>query len=637
MQSKVVSRGPVARLAPFGGIRERTVPRATSIVFSRKRMNEAVRRASLVFMLGAGFGLAAGFPLQARAQSTPYSTAIAVPGTIEAENFDRGGEGVAYHDNKAGNSGNKYRTSEDVDLITSRDSAGGGYVVNNFETGEWLAYTINVATTGYYDIDLRASSTFANSAFHLQIDGQDVTGPVNVPNTGKWNTFQWAGKKSVALVAGKHILKVFANQQYFNLNSIRIRAAAAAPAPTPYSGTPISLPNAFEAENFDKGGQGVAYNDKVSGNAGGQYRTSEDVDIIVSTDTAGGYAVNNFETGEWLTYTVNVATAGQYDIAVRAASMMNGGAFHAEVNGSNVTGSVVVPNTGSWNTFQWVTKQGVTLAAGTQVLKLVADQQYFNVNSIQVTQAGTAPAPAPAPAPTSPDTSNRQFFCTFANAPTDCGFYVQQKEAGRATIVSNGRDGGTAVRLHTEPGDNNVAGSGSENERNDLSLSSSATDCSEGKEAWWAHSVLFPSDYNAPPSGYGVVMDFHHTGGTGQANFHVDSDRWDGKMHLRGYGGSQDANHYEVVLGPITKNVWYDFVYNVRWSSGSGGFMKAWLNGQKVLDHQGPTLYAGMGCYLKLANYHTAFGEPSSIIHDRVIRGSTPASVSLTPLEGVNQ
>ena len=52
-------------------------------------------------------------------------------------------------------------------------------------------------------------------------------------------------------------------------------------------------------------------------------------------------------------------------------------------------------------------------------------------------------------------------------------------------------------------------------------------------------------------------------------------------------------------------------------------------------DYSGPTLCSGQGCYLKLANYHTPFGKPSSVIHDRVIRGTAAATVSLTPLEGV--
>jgi hypothetical protein len=39
--------------------------------------------------------------------------------------------------------------------------------------------------------------------------------------------------------------------------------------------------------------------------------------------------------------------------------------------------------------------------------------------------------------------------------------------------------------------------------------------------------------------------------------------------------------------------------------------------------------------YLKLANYHDDFGQQSALIHDRIIRGTTAASVALTPLEGV--
>src|SRR5205807_5067347 len=120
----------------------------------------------------------------------------------------------------------------DVDIIVSTDSAGGGYVVNNFETGEWLAYTVNVISGARYDIELRVSSAVSNSAFHIEIDGINVTGSVLVPNTGNWNTFQWVGETGVPLTAGTHVLKIVADQQYFNLNSIRVLAMS---APSPYS------------------------------------------------------------------------------------------------------------------------------------------------------------------------------------------------------------------------------------------------------------------------------------------------------------------------------------------------------------------------------------------------------------------
>src|SRR2546430_5128031 len=83
--------------------------------------------------------------------------------------------------------------------------------------------------------------------------------------------------------------------------------------------------------------------------------------------------------------------------------------------------------------------------------------------------------PPPASAQISP---NAVWSCEFTNSPTDCGLFLQAFASNRATIVSPGRDGPTAVQLITEPGDINIAGSGA-NERTDLTLSTSSTYRSE--------------------------------------------------------------------------------------------------------------------------------------------------------------
>jgi hypothetical protein len=129
-------------------------------------------------------------------------------------------------------------------------------------------------------------------------------------------------------------------------------------------------------------------------------------------------------------------------------------------------------------------------------------------------------------------------------------------------------------------------------------------------------------------------------------NIRPASDSAPGQLGIVGYGGATNAaGRFESVVGPIEKNKWYDFVYHVRWSSGADGFFDAWVNGRKVLTHRGPTLYVGQGVYLKLANYHNPVCDPfpacigthraSSVIHDRVIRGTTALSVSSGSLEGV--
>jgi hypothetical protein len=238
-----------------------------------------------------------------------------------------------------------------------------------------------------------------------------------------------------------------------------------------------------------------------------------------------------------------------------------------------------------------------------------------------------------------------EFFCDFERSWTGCGFFEQSKAAGRASLVTVA--GMRGVRLHTRPGDSNVAGSGTA-ERNDLALSQAASGCYEGREYWWAHSILFPDDYVDPPMStestwnWAVVFDFHNSSpGAGQANFQINampvsaiaSDRPTGLGFQVAHGSQAKSTVHREPIGPVVRNVWHDFVYHIKWSSKADGYFTAWVNGAIKMDYRGPTLYPGQGCYLKLANYHTAFGKPSSVVHGRVIRGTSAAAVSRTLLQ----
>lgn len=239
------------------------------------------------------------------------------------------------------------------------------------------------------------------------------------------------------------------------------------------------------------------------------------------------------------------------------------------------------------------------------------------------------------------------YSCLFDATLQDCGFREQARAAGRAVLVEIA--GMRGVRLQTLPGDNHVYGS-RDAERSDLALSQRASDCYEGREHWWAHSVLFPDDYVAPPEStattwnFGAVADFHNSGrGAGQANFQVTAmpataispDRPIGLNFQIHHGDQRSPIRYDAPIGPVEKNVWYRFVYHVKWTSDTDGYFDAWVNGKRKMAYRGPTLYLGQGCYLKLANYHTAFGERSSVIHARVIRGGSARAVTAGPLEGV--
>jgi len=309
--------------------------------------------------------------------SGPYGgTPVSLPGTIQAENFDTGGSGVAYSDTSTGNAGGQYR-STDVDVETTSDT-GGGYDIGWVAPGEWLKYTVNVAAAGTYNIEARVASSGAGGTFHIEANGVDKTGPITIPNTGGWQIWTTVTKSNVSLAAGDQVWRVVFDTtgpggSIGNLNYLRLTTGTGGGgSSTAYGGTPVALPGTIQAENFDDGGSGVAWLDTSVANEGGQYR-STNVDVETTSDVAGGYDVGWIFASEWLKYTVNVTTAGTYDLEARVASSGNGGTFHIEINGANVTGAMTVPNTGGWQTWTTIKKTGVSLSAGTQVWKVVFD------------------------------------------------------------------------------------------------------------------------------------------------------------------------------------------------------------------------------------------------------------------------
>ncbi|MGI4787476.1 MAG: carbohydrate-binding protein, partial [Janthinobacterium lividum] len=265
--------------------------------------------------------------LAGQSYETPYGgTASPVPGRIEAENYDTGGQNLGYYDTTSGNTGGGYIRNDDVDIRGTNDT-GGGNQVGWTATGEWLKYTINVTAAGYYAFQLRTASGVAGSA-HIEIDGVNVTGPIAVPSTGNWDTFTTLSTTGTNLTAGVHVMRLYWDAGGPDINWISLVPWYAG---TPYGngGSAWPIPGKIEAENYDNGGTNIAYHDTTPGNAGGGYTRNDDVDIrSVVSDTGGGYQVGYTDVGEWLKYTVNVTTAGHYTFQTRMATGESGGSMH---------------------------------------------------------------------------------------------------------------------------------------------------------------------------------------------------------------------------------------------------------------------------------------------------------------------
>ena len=83
-----------------------------------------------------------------------------------------------------GNEAGVYRQT-DVDIIRvfHGDEPFPYYGLTSVSAGEWLNYTVNVATTGIYTITVEVQSIGPGGTFHLEVNGVDKTGPVSVPDT----------------------------------------------------------------------------------------------------------------------------------------------------------------------------------------------------------------------------------------------------------------------------------------------------------------------------------------------------------------------------------------------------------------------------------------------------------------------
>ncbi len=158
----------------------------------------------------------------------PYSgTPAPVPGKVEAEEYDRACDQAAYYDTDLPNTGGVFR-GERVDIEACTD-AGAGYNIGWTATGEWLEYTVNVAATGTYDLNFRIASGAAGGRLRVEMDGVDITGPVNIPVTGGWANWQNVVSTNKSMNAGVHIMRVYVENAGFNINYININTNSVLP------------------------------------------------------------------------------------------------------------------------------------------------------------------------------------------------------------------------------------------------------------------------------------------------------------------------------------------------------------------------------------------------------------------------
>ena len=144
---------------------------------------------------------------QAQKARRAYDGPISIPGSLQFEDFDVQGEGLTFHDSDAVDEGGyAYRKdNEGVDIISS----GKNFLVASTAEGEWMEYTVNVKSDGYYKFDAKVGSDVEGSAFSISLNEDGTLIPlaeVTVPLTE--GTTKISGGLSEPLTAGQHFLRV---------------------------------------------------------------------------------------------------------------------------------------------------------------------------------------------------------------------------------------------------------------------------------------------------------------------------------------------------------------------------------------------------------------------------------------------
>ncbi|MCF0220899.1 MAG: carbohydrate-binding protein, partial [Fibrobacter sp.] len=169
-------------------------------------------------------GLAGGTVVDPEPQVPYKGTAWAIPGKIEAEDFDVPGKGrnedgttnQSFSVANSGNGNSDYRK----DLSPNLYKNGTGVVVGYNNTGNWYEYTVNVAKDGEYTMYAAVASA-AGGAFTLSMDGLDITKSISVPaaksGTDSYDEYEKVSAK-VKLSAGKHIMRLTVDKEYFDID-----------------------------------------------------------------------------------------------------------------------------------------------------------------------------------------------------------------------------------------------------------------------------------------------------------------------------------------------------------------------------------------------------------------------------------
>ena len=319
----------------------------------------------------------------ATVERSPFSS-NSIPGTIEFENFDYGGEGVGYHNGTYSTdySPSGYR-SEEVEVI----GVGSGYGVGYISANDWLEYTVNVASAGTYDFEVTAGTGMSNASV-INVTAGTATAEVSIPATpDDWGTYS-ATAGTINLAAGKQIIRFTFTSGNVNVDKVKftkkgstsssssvqpssssVQRSSSSVRPSSSSQAPVvvaTLPGTLQFEDYQ--------------NSGGELQNN-------------GTSLGSIDPKAWVEYTVDFSSAGVYEFMVSVAREDN--TNHSPSNLSVAIDGVKVGTvtgilTDGWNDYQNFSTTTTNISAGQHTLRVTFDYGYVNADYMKFTEVSSS-------------------------------------------------------------------------------------------------------------------------------------------------------------------------------------------------------------------------------------------------------
>lgn len=248
------------------------------------------------------------------------------------------------------------------EMVTSRDINVSGVLSTSFNQaypGGSVQLTATVTGTGVTKVEFFDGSTFI---------GEVTSAPYEI--------------QASDLTLGIHgmFAKVFVDDQFNTTNIVSVQVGEQVPFADVFQ-----IPGVIQAGNYDKFeggvGQNISYIDNSQINEG-DYRTDEYVDAVL--DATEGPTLGWISAGEWVEYSINVQTAGLYEVTLRYASgnPNGGGPFHFEIDGTIISPDVNFNTTNGWGNWADRVVNDVELTQGEHTLRLVVTDGEFNLGEM---------------------------------------------------------------------------------------------------------------------------------------------------------------------------------------------------------------------------------------------------------------